>query len=491
MTVDPTTLRAFDENDNLVNLPPYPSPTGYDDSPLLAALSALRADFDADALADAAEDAAQSARLDQLQARLADLQALPDDDVDDEARAEIDQAQTDIAELKARPTGTGTGASFFPGRHFNSFGANDNERMTKLLAWEDSLGGGSVPYPQVWFDQRVHRISVRIPIRTSRRWIGVIGPVREFSTGTVIQYVGASGTSLFYIDPAKNTGYGYPAGGVPRDSHYIGIQWNGGLDVDFLPLPTGYDAKWVLWYCEFENCGWQGWRNNLDYYGTGLNITGTFHLQAYATTPIKFRGSENELGGGMSLADTLNATFISNMNPIVDFSSSKSVLGTCLLSARRKAYSLKVSGGHNSHAIGAGFDGPAGNFMENGAVRFDGSAIDFGLQSCSFKGISSAAIMCVTGPTQVDVQGCSFKETAELARCESAFNGVLLWGLNKYEDVSRAVIRVARGKQVINLDPRVTVMSLDGLTAGIRNPDGTYTSGKKKDAAGVTQTVAF
>lgn len=358
----------------------------------------------------------------------------------------------------------GTGSASVVGRTFNSFGTTDDERMTNLLKWEDSLGGGSVSYPQVSFEQRPHNITIRIPIRTSRRWVGVAGPAREFGTGTVINYKGPAGTSLFYLDPTKNTGYGYPSSGAPRDSHYIGIQWNAGLDRDFLPPAVNYDAKWVLWYCEFRDCGWSGWRDVIRYYGTGLQVTGCTHFQAYAKTPVVFMGSESELFGDMSLADTLNDQFINTVQPVVDFSASKSVIGTCLISARRKAYSLKVSGGHNSKAIGAGFDGPDGANMpmEGAAVRFDGNAVNFALIGCSFKG--NMGVQCVTGATEVSVESSGFHGNRGLARVEAAFTGVLKWGTsNTYGNCPR-VIYAARKEQVICLDPTVEIRSLDGAT---------------------------
>lgn len=484
MSVDPTTLRAFNDDDDLVYLPPYPTPTGYDDSSLRAAIAQLQAEVDQNAQADAEEDAAALLRLEELEASLADLESRPDDDIDDEARAEIDQAQADIAELKARPTGTGTGSAFFPGRHFNSFGANDDERMRNLLAWEDSFGVTS-SYPQVWFDQRFHNISVNPYLRTGRRWVGAMGPSREFGTGTVIRYTG-TGPTFFVLANEKNTGYGYPANGVPRDSHYIGIEFRAGLDKYLLPRPTSDYAKFVLWYCEFRDCAFWGWKKSIDYYGTGLQVTGCTHFQAHAETPIVFRGSESQLLGDMSLADSANATFIATEQPVIDFSASKSVVDTGLVSARQKAYGMRVTGGHNSKAIGTGWDGPASNFMEGGAVRFEGSASDFALVANSFKGLVNEAIRCVSGSTQVNVSACAFKEFGFLARLDSSFSGVLLWQLNQYDNLSKAVIKAARGSQVINLDPRVKVTSLDGTLTGIRNADGTYTSARRADGTVVS-----
>lgn len=491
MTVDPTTLRALNDKDEWVNLPPYPSPSGYDDTELRALITTLATEVDENAQRDAEEDAAAAARMLELDTRLSELAALPDDDIDDEARAEIDQAQADIQMLKDRPTGTGTGSSgsaFFPGKHFNSFaGANDEERFTSLFAWENTLGTG--PYTQVWFDQRLHQHIQQIPFRARRRWVGGIGPAREFNSSTVIKYAGPAGTSQF--KPYVNTGYNYPANGVTRDAHYTGIQWSGNLDQNFLPKVTGWDASKVLWYGEFHDCGWVGFNEPLRYYGTGMNVDGTTHLQAYAKTPISVGGSESLFLDSMSLMDSGNASFIATDQPAVNFWLSKSVLGVNLISARNKAYSLLVSGGHGSKAMGSGFDGPAGYFMQNGAVRFDGSAVDFGLSDCSFKGIASPAIQCRTGNTQVTVDGCSFNETDALARCEASFNGVLLWALNKYGDLAKAVIYLARGKQLISLDPRVIVKSLDGTLTGIRNPDGTYTSAYRVNSDGSRTTVPF
>lgn len=431
-----------------------------------------------------------------LNATVLEINSRPDDDIDEEARAEVDAAEVKIATAQQQissllsrvstlesappPGGSALGVK----TPFSSWGATDAERFNRYFTALRSGWKG-----EVMFECRRYLCAEQWPLVAGGRCVGTETVAREFFTGTTIEYVGPSGSSLFSL--FTNSGYNYPANGVTRDMHFQGIQFHANTDKDLLPPATSWDPKKVLWYCDFHQCTFTGFREVMRYYGTGLNITGCTHFQMYARTPLTLGGSEMIVLTDMSLADTGNAAHNDVDQPFFNCSMSKSVIGVALISARRKAYGLLVSGGHNTKCIGTGFDGPSGDEMTGPAVRFSGSAVDFGLEGCSFKGIKAHAIGCLTGSTQVDVQGCSFKEVASLARCESGFNGVLLWGLNKYENTAMREIRVARGSQIINLDPRVVVKNLDGTLTAVRNPDGTYNTAKKVNADGTTTVVPF
>jgi hypothetical protein len=130
-----------------------------------------------------------------------------------------------------------------------------------------------------------------------------------------------------------------------------------------------------------------------------------------------------------------------------------------MISARRKSYQLKVTYGHNTRCIGTEFDAPDSYPTAGHQVRFIGSATNFGFDSCSFKG--GDGILGVSGGTEITVNGCMFDGNRGLARLESNFTGVLVWGLNGVGRVARE-IRAARANQVVCLDPRISVKSLDG-----------------------------
>lgn len=405
----------------------------------------------------------------ELRAELAALKARPDDDEDDEARARI-------AALEARPTGTGNGA-ILPFRTFASFpGANDTERFKALLDWE-AARPATGSQPEIWFEGRVHNLPYQLSTRP-RRWNGTATRAGEFGTGTVINYTGPAGTSLFVL--TKNAGYSYPANGVSRDGNYRGIQWSSGNDRDFLPpAPAGYDANFVQWYWQFPDCGWVGWRRITNGWGTGLDFPGFLHHQGAKVTPFTLGGSECKIGLSGGFMDSAQPDWLVSDLPFFDWSLSKSVLGSVMVSARLKSYQMRITYGHNSRCIGTEFDAPDGQPTAGTQIRFvnvgGGGATNFAFGLCSFKG--GGGIWAKDGATEIAVDLCMFHGNRGLARLEAAFTGVLKWGLTNTYGNCPKVISAARGNQVINGDPTVKVVKLDGTVLGIRNADGTYTTG--------------
>lgn len=352
------------------------------------------------------------------------------------------------------PAGSGTGGSTVK-TAFNSLGGDDTARFTELVRRYKGGWRGEVE-----FEVRVHNCPIQIPTIAGMRWVGTETPSSEFGTGTVINYTGGSGTSMFSL--YTNSGYNYPSNGVSRDSHFHGIQFNAGNDRDFLPpAPGGFDGSYVQWYWSFTNCGWVGWRNIVKGWGTGLDLLGKIHLQGNAQTPWTVGGSECKWFGEGSLVDSGNANWMAANQPFLNWSLSKSTIGSVMLSARRKSYQLLVTYGHNSRAIGTEFDAPDSMPTEGHQVRFQGTANDFSLTACSFKG--GQGIQCITGPTEVLVNGCGFHGNRGLARVEAGFTGKLVWGANSYGTTPK-VIYAASASQVVLLDPRVTIKSLDGAT---------------------------
>lgn len=415
-------LRVLDaDTDQMVPLPPYP---------------------DAAPAAPTYDDAA-------LKAAIAELQARPDDDIDDEARARLDA-------LEAKPTGTTTvvGAAKTP---FNSLGADDTQRFVNLVAKIKSGWKGEVE-----FEVRNHNCPVQIPTIAGIRWTGTATPAGEFGTGTVITYTGPAGTSMFLL--TKNTGYNYPSNGVSRDCRFSGIQFNAPNDRDFLPPApsTAFNADYVQWYWTFHDCGWVGWRKITSGWGTGLDLTGYTHLQGCASTPWAIGGSECKWFVGGGLVDSGNAAWMAADQPFLDWSASKSVIGSVMLSARGKSYQLRVTYGHNSRCIGTEFDAPDGSPTAGAQVRFTGNATNFNFQACSFKG--GSGILATAGATEIGVESCAFANNRGLARLEAGFTGVLKWGAsNTYGNCPR-IIYAARKDQVVCADPTVEIRALDGVT---------------------------
>lgn len=423
-----------------------------------------------------AEVAALRIKLAAAEADLAAVKSRPDDDDDEEARASVVLLQQRLAALEAAPTGTGTpstGGAFYKNTPFNSLGADDTARFVNLFAKMRAGWKGAVE-----FEYRNHNCPVQVPCAPGR-WIGGNARAFEYGHAPQITYTGPSGTSMFVL--YQNSGYGYPANGVSRDFTAVGFQFNAGSDKDFLPsAPGGFDSNYVQWYWSFPGCSWVGWRKIINGWGTGLDIGPEFfNVQAVSTTPFTLGGSECKIGLGGGFMDSANPTWMAADKPFFEWSLSKSVLGSVMVSARLKSYQMKITYGHNSRAIGTEFDAPDGQPTESYQIRYIGTATNFNHIGDSFKG--GQGILCATGATEVGVDSCAWHGNRGLVRCEAAFTGIVKWGLTNTYGNCPKVIYVARGNQILNGDPLVKVVSLDGTLTGIRNPDGTYTSAKRAD----------
>lgn len=403
----------------------------------------------------------------------AEVEAIPDPTSPPDLSAltaRVDQAQADVATLANRVLKTetdittmknsgGTGGSYQvydPRVPVEKLGSTDSERSAKVVEIMNNIGPTS-PFPELQWPIRVFRLDRPLPTDAGSRSIGTVTPASEFNTGAVIQYVGP-GPSMFTLKLEAGK-YNYPGGGASRDSHWHGIQFNGGNDKDLLPAPpsTAFDSRYVQWYYTFENCGFVGWDGIANGWGTGLNVIGKTHLQA-SDAPTWLGGSECDWFGPGSLADSGN---LHGDLPCIDWSVSKSTIGQAMLSARNDSYQLKVSGGHNSAAKGTKFDSPDAQPIQGHNVRFKGSAVNFAVEICSFKG--GRGIRCESGSTEVIVAGNGFHGThgESVAQCDPGFNGLLIWDINSYGNAKRVIV-ADRLEQVLCLDPRVTVRRPDG-----------------------------
>lgn len=359
------------------------------------------------------------------------------------------------------PPGSGTGATsvnesavvYYDGGTL--FTGTDDQKQTQLIAWLEAQQPTG-PQREVQLPTRRIRWAQQMPTDSGGRVKGTDTPAREFNTGCVIDYVGAAPTFFrLKTEPGK---YGYPSGGVSRDMHWRGIQFNGGNDKDFLPpAPAGFDSNFVQWYWDFIDCSFVGWDNLVNGWGDGLHVGGLTHMQA-ADNSIKIGGAENDWFTAGSLLDSGN---LHGDLPALEWSSSKSVIGAAMLSARNDSYQLKVTSGHGSTANGTRFDSSDGAPIQGHNIRFVGNAVDFGIVGCNIKG--GLGIQAISGSTEIEVTNTGFNNNRGLARLEAGFNGVLLWGLNRYGNCPR-IIYAARKEQVICTDPRVEVRSLDGAT---------------------------
>jgi hypothetical protein len=337
----------------------------------------------------------------------------------------------------------------------SKFTGSDDQKVAQVIAWLKSLPT-TAPRQELQLPARVVNWPTPIPTITGMRVVGSRTPAREFGTGCVLNYTGPSGSSLFQL--FTNSGYGYPSGGVSRDVGFDGVQFNAGNDRDFLPpAPGGFDSNYVQWCWTFNNCGWQGWRKLANAWGDDLAITGLTHLQAGVDT-LRLGGSENYFFSSGSVADSAQAAWTSGGKPFLDYQSSKSIIGSIMLSARGNSYQLLVSYGHDGKCIGTHFDAPDSAPTQGFQVRITGGD-GFSFTACNFKGGDGIQ---VSGGTQVLVEGCAFGPNRGLLRVESTFTGVVLWGLNMYTQGTPREVAVAKLSQIICLDPRVTIKDLTG-----------------------------
>jgi hypothetical protein len=333
------------------------------------------------------------------------------------------------------------------------FTGTDAEKTAQIIAWLATQQPGA-PQREIQMPVRRFDWHLQLPTESGGRMVGTVTPAREFGTGAIINYVGPAGSSFFKLqaEPGK---YGYPSGGVSRDMHFHGIQFSGGNDKDFLPPApsTAFDSRYVQWYWDFFHCGFVGWDNFSSGWGDGLTLGGITHFQAQDNS-TSLGGSENDWFDQGSLLDSGN---LSGDKPFLDWSCSKSTIGAAMISARGDCYQLRVTYGSGCVAQGTKFDSPDSAPTKGHQVRFDGGT-DFGFDGCNFKG--GLGILGRKGSCEIAVTNCGFGGNRALARLESTFQGVLVWGINRYGSTPR-VIEVARLSQIVCLDPRITIKEID------------------------------
>jgi hypothetical protein len=287
----------------------------------------------------------------------------------------------------------------------DSLGDTDDARIAAMNAMAKAHNG--LPTAAFEFAVRQYNFSTPIELWSGLKIIGTNGlPAREFGRGTILNWQGAAGTSVFkWVSPQY--GQSYPGDGSPRDITVVGMLFQGGSSTDVMPKAqmNGDYAGKTLWYCNFHNCGVRNMRSFWWGYATGCSITGAFHAQAMADTVIFLGGSENTVFGvEQSLMDNSTAAWASSGKPFVRSVMEKSYIKTAMLSARGNSYQLSIEGGHDVIVDGLQVDSPSGAPTQGSPVRVTGG-YNFRFTNMTFKGFLNGGVTTTFGSrAAIDIQ---------------------------------------------------------------------------------------
>lgn len=274
-------------------------------------------------------------------------------------------------------------------------GADDSAKVVSMNAMFEKHGGKQTP--TVRFPARTVATSTPIFLWSGLSLIGGAGlPVREFSRRPTIRYTGAAGTALFKF-PGAQTNQSYPASGAPRDISIKGIQFSGGGAVDCVERVDAYTAAKVLWYCQFDDCGWNGWRTVWVGFVNGGGIGGLSHFQAFTEQAVFWRGSEATFCGldRFSFLDTSSqaappppaAGKPAPPRPaLIRWAVSKGELGRVMPTTRKDGLALLIDSGGGLRVHGFSPDSQSSDPCYGANIRIEGNASDVIITDSTFKG---------------------------------------------------------------------------------------------------------
>jgi hypothetical protein len=367
--------------------------------------------------------------------------------------------------------------------YFDTFfsGSDDNARMIALNAWAQAQSG---PTEAVIFDARQYNFNVPIKLFSGLKLLGgTMSPVREYSRGTVFNWQGGSGSSMFIFPPEGQTGQSYPADGSPRDITVSYIQMQGGASTHCMPKITPTGSNYVgqtLWYCQFHACGFKSFNTVWWGYGTGCSISGQTHFQGIGDTALNLGGSENSIFG--KDAYSFSASNVDTGVPFMRTTMAKSYIGMCMITGRKVSTGLSIEGGFNLVVDSLAIDAQSSDPIYGaGIIISGGEAIT--ISNCSFKGVattpasgyngaaSNRAWIQIQGGNQITIEGTNFRREGNnmpatsyplvFAAASLPANSVR-WGFNGYSNFSTDTIQLQQassGKIFALDDPRIAIIT--------------------------------
>jgi hypothetical protein len=354
-------------------------------------------------------------------------------------------------------------------RLFDSFGSNDNDRVTAVNAYHQNHGGGVLE--PIELPARVITHSVPFQAWSGMKLVG--SPVRacEYSRATVLKFTG-SGSQFVFAYP--QTSQGYPSDGSPRDIALSGIQFEGPGNTDwwqrFDPSKDSYTGR-VLWMSEFHGCAWKLFRSVYWGWWDGVTISGVTHVQAVQDTPFHVAGAECTLfTGESSFMD--NTGWAGVPKPFIRSRLEKSTIGAVMPTARGFSYQIAVDGGRNLHIVGVRCDSQDSDPVSGASIRINGGS-NINITNCSLKGqcdnLAAAyehAAIEVVGGRHIIIQGNTFVRagTAAPSSTPLVYTGpnvgpqAVAVGLNGFDGFD-GVLRQAKDGQIVCIDPRMRVIT--------------------------------
>jgi len=387
-----------------------------------------------------------------------------------------------------------TASAQSPGEiYFDDFGATDDLRMTAMNNWQQAKGAGGVR-ETVIFDARSYSFTVPIKLWSGMHLRGSPRPAREYTTGTVLNWAGATGTSMLTFTGTQ-TGQSYPSDGSPRDVSmenilFVGNTSGGALTHFFTKYdPTTYATNGpghVLWYGLFHNCGWKNFATVAWGWWTGTTVSGVSHFQGALDTQFYLGGSENNVfGDGYAFGGTNGGTPMDTGGlPYFRSIMGKSKIGRLMFTSPNKIWALSIESSSSVHSIGVQIEGAA--FDAQDSVPSYGAAIKISggdgiqIRGCNFKGHmgtpASAAggasanrgWIHITGGTQISIDGNTFQRFGNSLPATtvplvwvgpSVGANQVKWGLNTtsgYAGAQAHIAQAAAGK-IVNTDSSVVV----------------------------------
>jgi len=357
-------------------------------------------------------------------------------------------------------------------------GATDNDKITAMNAWHKAAGSTN-PRPAVLFDTRVYTFSTPIEMWSGMALLGGRRvAAREFSTGTILHYNGAAGTSMMTFVANSQ---GYPGDGSPRDMSFHSIQFEGVTGSHYLPkhdpgTETTYAGK-TLWYTNWHGCAWKSFATIWWGWGDGCCITGPTHTQLLTDTAFHVGGSECSFFGNDAFSYGDSPTDIHV--PYFRSRLSKATIGRILVTARKTNTQLSIEAGFALDVHQFYVDAQDSDPVYGSPVRISGGD-GINLSNLSFKGAmhqpasanggaaANRAWIHVTGGSQILVQNCSFSLGGTSANAATPLlyagpaigAGQIRWGLNSYAKFAGAkahVVQSAANQVYVVPDPSVVI----------------------------------
>lgn len=394
------------------------------------------------------------------------------------ASADLNDIVSKVTEVdtKASTALAGVGSSAaLPGTvAFDSFGANDNARVTGMNNFHKAHGGGILP--TVIMPARQINHTVPVILYSGMKMIAASGRSAEYTRACTMNWQGGSGTSQLIFPSEGQTNQGYPSDGSPRDGYMEGIQFQGPSSTSWMPKydpSTGSYAGKVLWYFTFHGCAWKQFGAVWWGWSTGCTISGQTHFQGCGLPALYLAGSETVIFGQDAQSFMDNTGAGSANQPHIISRLEKSSIGRVMITARGNSWQMTVSAGKNLRIVGVDFDSQDSDPVQGANLKITGGN-NILVGDCSFKGGMNApssggggesanrGFIHASGGSEIVVDrnaftnaGSAAGSSTPLVYAGSGASAVRV-GLNAHSGFSATTRQASAGK-ITSIDPTISV----------------------------------